>query len=89
MGLDSRGAVRPVRFELGIRNLYVARNIFVADDEVVARSCLVKLLLNREPCGFVEPQLNLGKLAFHFIGFWQKLKQDSFVAVESLFTLAD
>src|ERR1019366_315681 len=51
--LHFRSAVRPVRFEFVIRNAHVSIDVPIPDDEVIARTRLKKLLLQREPCGFV------------------------------------
>ena len=79
--------MRPVRFEIAIREARVSIDVPVTDDEVIARTRLKKLLLHREPRGFVQPQLNFGKLLAHFIGFRQQFQQKNFAIVERFFAL--
>src|SRR4029077_17491094 len=85
--LHFRCAARPVRFELVIRDAHVSIDVAVPDDEVIARTCLKKLLLQREPGGFVQPQLNFGKLLANFVGFRQQLKPKDFVVVQHFLAL--
>ena len=82
MRLYFRGAMRPVRLEFAVRDAHVSVDVPVVDDEVVARARFKKLLLNRQPRGFIQPQLDLGKLLLHFIGLWQQLQAKNLSAVD-------
>src|ERR1700734_816972 len=71
--LDLGGAVRPVRLEIVIRDAFVSFHVPIMDDEVIARSRFIKLLLQRKPAGFIQPQNNPGQLLADFVRLRQQL----------------
>lgn len=74
--LDFFCAFGPARLESGVGDIGIADHFGVADDHVVAGTGFEQLLLDGEPAGLVEPDLNLRKLLEDIVGFGSEFEFD-------------
>src|SRR6185437_3508448 len=73
-GADSLRAFGPVGCETRIGIAGGARNVGVADHEIIFRAGFEEFLLQRFPRSFVQPQMNLRDLIAHLLRLRSQLE---------------
>ena len=80
MLLDLR-ALRPVRLEFAVAEFQILHDLGVPRHEVIAGTCFEELLLNGEPGGLVDPNLDVVNLLAHFRGVRGEIEHGNLVTV--------
>src|SRR5712664_14575 len=83
--LYASDALRPILLELDVAERQVFHRVNIVEQKIVARARFEEFLLNRQPGGFVDPNLDLDDLVTDLIGLGSEFKNDRFLVVEFFF----